>query len=687
MTPARRLLPLLFLAAQVLACASDSTDRTPGADGGEMGTTLDSGGPTTSRDGGGDGDGDDDPVDPGDGDGDGGASKADSGADACVPQGCEEQGFECGVAEDGCGGELNCDPSAASACQGFEYCGGDPDKGANKCGCRPRTCEELGAACGSDVPDGCGGTVESCGSCNAGNLCGPSYQCLCSPAADPCGSAGLVCGTVSNGCETVSCGALNGACAVGAGVCAANQRSCVCTTDQVTACQGVIAGSVTVDNCTFDCTATCGEPERVAACKDAQCGTAVNSCGDTVQCGTCAGGNKCTLPTFITDAAVPSTAGYCLNENVSNLLGKYAVRVHSFRQAGTPGLDIMTRAEAVELVTMTYSRTTGRVTLQDQGCVGTASGKTGSLTAATVRVTNYHEVEPVVVTLNPLVGSQWERGPIPSSVFPGGGEATGFTPGMPTDCVGREGQTIQRTLPASGWQVGPSGNSSFAPQGASAGTYTCRCPLTASAMPVHNRATSGAIDCRAVDTDNDGLPGFSVSTKPLIGSTTQVYNASVAETVWKGTVRADRHHIATGQDPSATKSSVLGCSRAEGPCLAPTVDCACAFKWNHVQFVPLANEDAMSCDRFFTAADKKTVNQDAVELIFGAGFSTCTTTSQCPAGTLCSSNVCKPIATPGVCTGSGQSTCPAGSTCRSGSCWPTDAECDPTGVALGGMCN
>lgn len=678
MTPKRWLFPILLMAL-LQACPTGSTDIET-----MMGNTGDGAVPARPDAAGDGGDGDEDagPIE------DAGSVEPDS--DGCVALGCEEQGIECGMATDGCGGELNCDPSWGEPCNGFDYCGGDPAKGPNACGCKPRTCEDLGATCGSDVRDGCGGLIDSCGTCPTGNLCDASYKCVCSPVADPCGSAGLVCGTVSNGCATVACGAFAGACGPNTGVCSADKKSCACAVTQVTACAGK-TGIVTTGNCTFNCGAACGEAQRLAACAGALCGTAINDCGQTVQCGTCASGTKCVLPTFITDSALPVKAGfaggYCLNQYVANLLGKYAVRAHSFRQAGSTGVDILTRAEAVELVTMTYQRSTGRVTLKDQGCVGSASGTTilfgGVSTPATVRVPNYHDVPAIVVQLPALSGNQWQRLPAVNAYFPGGGEITGYTPAIPADCVGHLGSEITRALPATGWQPG----SPFAPVGAQANTYKCKCPLSASELPAPNRKASGAIDCRVVDSDKDGKPGFSVmTTTNLLGSTTTtVYNASVAETFWRGTVREDRHHTATGEDPPATKSSVVGCSAENSPCNPPTVDCACKFKWNHVQFVPLQNNDPMTCDRFFSPGTK-TANQNAIELVFGAGFGSCTATAQCPAGTLCHNSVCKPQSTPGVCSGTGQSTCAAGSSCRSGSCWPTNADCSPSGATLGGMC-
>jgi|GEM_PF-5449758 len=58
-------------------------------------------------------------------------------------------------------------------------CGGCPDGDCfwGTC-CVPETCESLGAECGAEVSDGCGGTL-SCGGCSQGMVCDDDLSCAC----------------------------------------------------------------------------------------------------------------------------------------------------------------------------------------------------------------------------------------------------------------------------------------------------------------------------------------------------------------------------------------------------------------------------------------------------------------------------------------------------------------------------
>jgi hypothetical protein len=74
--------------------------------------------------------------------------------------------------------------------------------------CVPGTCQTLGANCGS-VPDGCGGTIPSCGTCGANESCGgggvPHVCGGCVP--DTCAAHNYGCGSMPDGCgNTVVCG-------------------------------------------------------------------------------------------------------------------------------------------------------------------------------------------------------------------------------------------------------------------------------------------------------------------------------------------------------------------------------------------------------------------------------------------------------------------------------------------------
>ena len=82
---------------------------------------------------------------------------------------CDDLGFNCGPAGDGCGGLLEC-----GACSEDEKCG---DSGKpSVCGlipgkaCIPLTCQDRGWECGP-AGDGCGGTLD-CGYCDYGKSCG-----------------------------------------------------------------------------------------------------------------------------------------------------------------------------------------------------------------------------------------------------------------------------------------------------------------------------------------------------------------------------------------------------------------------------------------------------------------------------------------------------------------------------------
>lgn len=87
----------------------------------------------------------------------------------CAPRSCSEQGFDCGLAGDGCddGATLFC-----GTCANGRFCGG---AGPNRCGtglCVPLTCESASFDCGI-IGDGCGGSI-SCGDCapESGDTCG-----------------------------------------------------------------------------------------------------------------------------------------------------------------------------------------------------------------------------------------------------------------------------------------------------------------------------------------------------------------------------------------------------------------------------------------------------------------------------------------------------------------------------------
>lgn len=89
---------------------------------------------------------------------------------ACVPTGACPAGADCGYAPDGCGGLISC-----GVCPTGQACGVGNPPVPNKCGkgtttCIPQTCAAQQVECGP-AADGCGDKYDSCGTCNAGELC------------------------------------------------------------------------------------------------------------------------------------------------------------------------------------------------------------------------------------------------------------------------------------------------------------------------------------------------------------------------------------------------------------------------------------------------------------------------------------------------------------------------------------
>lgn len=129
------------------------------------------------------------------------ASFVESGSDGsadggvpCTPRTCDSLGATCGSAPDGCGGSVKC-----GQCPPGQFCGGG---GANRCGseaCVPLTCGDFLATCGV-LSDGCGEAI-SCGECSPPETCGGGgvdYQCACK--AKTCAEVGAQCGTMGDGC-------------------------------------------------------------------------------------------------------------------------------------------------------------------------------------------------------------------------------------------------------------------------------------------------------------------------------------------------------------------------------------------------------------------------------------------------------------------------------------------------------
>ncbi|MCA9584655.1 MAG: hypothetical protein KC657_04790 [Myxococcales bacterium] len=262
----------------------------------------------------------------------------------CVPKTCAEQGIECGMAGDGCGGILTC-----GTCGAGKQCGatGQPSKcvaavptGPDGGACVAKTCADYLAKnmdCGVQS-DGCGGTID-CGQCVAPEFCGgggPSKcaisgggACVLKTCADYVGK----CGPQSNGCGgvTADCGGCvapqicggggvpgecgGGGAGPGGGPCvpraACGPQECGKVAD---GCGGVLDCGVA--NCTNGkiCGGggtpnVCGAPAcvPVAACPaNMNCGSIADGCGGTVQCGN---GNGCAAPQICGGGGMPNVCG------------------------------------------------------------------------------------------------------------------------------------------------------------------------------------------------------------------------------------------------------------------------------------------------------------------------------------------------------------------------------------------
>ena len=86
---------------------------------------------------------------------------------ACTPKTCEDLGYECGQADDGCGGTLDCGTCPdGKSCQDHRCVEGE---------CQPKICEDLGYECGK-ADDGCGGILD-CGGCEETQIC-RDHRCV-----------------------------------------------------------------------------------------------------------------------------------------------------------------------------------------------------------------------------------------------------------------------------------------------------------------------------------------------------------------------------------------------------------------------------------------------------------------------------------------------------------------------------
>jgi hypothetical protein len=124
----------------------------------------------------------------------------------CSHRSCEQQGIECGPTNDGCTGII----ASCGECDAGLVCGTSWNH--SKCTapvpeapCTPKTCEELGVTCGY-AANGCGMLTKNCGDCPA------NFECRngsCAQACVPrtCTEAQAQCGYAGDGCGgIIDCG-------------------------------------------------------------------------------------------------------------------------------------------------------------------------------------------------------------------------------------------------------------------------------------------------------------------------------------------------------------------------------------------------------------------------------------------------------------------------------------------------
>jgi hypothetical protein len=260
---------------------------------------------------------------------------------ACVPLDPEDAcDGHCGQVSNGCGPEVNggvidCQ-TTSHACTGIDTCGGGgyPDQCGNG---GLQTCDPTpqNVACGSAVcgfaSNGCGGSYD----CSGGNGCADGTQCSagacvtvpssCSPVSQVTACALKECGIVSDGCNgTYDCGGCTGNEQCGAinafqcdappgGPCTPRTQQQACAGKECgTALDGCGTGAGHELNCGSSCPSgqycgvveafQCDVPPAPPACvpngKTCQsegwdCGTFVNNCGTTSNCGSCASNETC----------------------------------------------------------------------------------------------------------------------------------------------------------------------------------------------------------------------------------------------------------------------------------------------------------------------------------------------------------------------------------------------------------
>jgi hypothetical protein len=172
---------------------------------------------------------------------------------------CAQQGFNCGMASDGCNGTHDCGTCAAG-----QSCGASSPNVCGTVACTPATCTSLGYNCGM-TSNNCNGTLD-CGTCPSGETCGATSANVCGMGtctAATCTGLGFNCGTVGNNCGgTLDCG---------------------------TCPSGQTCGANNMAN-------QCGTPvcvKTTCAAAGATCGQVADGCGGVLSCGFCASPQTC----------------------------------------------------------------------------------------------------------------------------------------------------------------------------------------------------------------------------------------------------------------------------------------------------------------------------------------------------------------------------------------------------------
>jgi len=170
----------------------------------------------------------------------------------CTKVTCADQGITCGSAPDGCGGTI----ASCGVCVAPSVC-----STGGKCSsssCSPTTCTALGYTCGS-WSDGCGGTLNCgpcvTGTCGGGGTPGKCGGATCTPTN--CATLGYDCGSWPDGCgSTLNCG------------------TCVAP--------GTCGGGGTPGKCG---SSTC--TPKTCSALGYECGLWADGCGGSLDCGTC----------------------------------------------------------------------------------------------------------------------------------------------------------------------------------------------------------------------------------------------------------------------------------------------------------------------------------------------------------------------------------------------------------------